>query len=407
MDSGNGSLYASAFANNLGVTMRDIHEYVMSDLKSRFETLCHAINREASVVSRDDNDESISYSAYKVKRPFTVHRVNLVHVFYHVVRFDFFTVSQLSPSCVLQHIQQSNGSDVFTFIIDWFFDYPNNNIYHRVFTDIICEVIYYGEEEIWEILLRRKRLLTRMLKAYHDQEHADYKGHITHILNLLRLYADSVEHHSFLYRFLKSHNAWRSFEMELKMYTLRERNCADEREIKIGSEYAKELGFVAGDLYQKPQTLKQARRLLRKNNRDLARQESKNQWQKSENRRRRRRVDQPMKRRLRWRLRVDDDDDDDHSFRNSEEEEHDSDSEDEDVYDVYGSDEEYEFDSDEEELEEPRRLLRLNPYQLFSSSDTDDDSNSDSDSTSEASDDIVKPQSLDIDDLLDDLRFGY
>lgn len=248
-------------------SIRQIHEFLMQEISSQFPLLCRIVIKEHQLAK----SEPIDLSAYTVRNGFSILRIYLVQLLLQVIRYSYLCNNSES-SVLLVHVEETKDSDmdIFKVLVDWFFEYRYNNMFHNIFTDLMAEIIYACEEAVLWCILSKHKFLSRAIQLYNDTKvSSDNRGHILHIFNLLRLTADTLERTSYLFRFLDSHQLWKEFQPTLISDTLREICKTDEREIQIGSEFAEELGFDEADLYQKADPNLDTQEMMNEDEEDL------------------------------------------------------------------------------------------------------------------------------------------
>ncbi|OQS02112.1 hypothetical protein THRCLA_05493 [Thraustotheca clavata] len=150
-------------------------------------------------------DFTIKHTGYSVQFPFTAFRMDLIQMVEELVRND---------PALLEHFT----FETWQALVFWFLQFPHNNLYQGIFCRLIFSAIRTNDESILRPLLQKLKLVTTLIKAYHNEDKAA-RGYIIYCCNLLRLQASAVAPDAYIRTFLGSHAKWHQFEPELRTIT--------------------------------------------------------------------------------------------------------------------------------------------------------------------------------------------
>eukprot|EP01080_Neovahlkampfia_damariscottae_P011624 gene11624-4866_t len=212
---------------------------ILIPLESEFNQICTNLKNQY----QNKPGREINFSAFKIEKNFSVLRLNMIKLVYLLIYHNA-AVYETHKSFIIE---------LFDTLINWFFEYRHNNIYHNLFYTLISLVIGDKEENILKPIFKEFNFMDRMIEVYIDKKgDHDNKGHILDICNLLRLTSKCMDENSFLYQFLKSNELWDSFQNLLITDTLIEINGTKESDIDVGSEYSQEkFSLFLEDIHQK------------------------------------------------------------------------------------------------------------------------------------------------------------
>jgi len=200
------------------------------------------------------NFESVHTNGFTVEKPFTLLRMNLSHLW---LSFTEYAAERKDGHNKLLHHISHTPDDVYGRLIDWFFEWPHNNMYHAVFKDIILEMCFFEEEEMLKCILKKHKLVSRFISVYLGEENFDGRSHCLAILNFVRLLSETKAPSSFLRNFLNTHEDYNQFLPRLKEDTLIELNSGGDlygrmrvNSIGLDSDFAESLGFSEDDAYE-------------------------------------------------------------------------------------------------------------------------------------------------------------
>ncbi|KAL0481353.1 serine/threonine-protein phosphatase 6 regulatory subunit [Acrasis kona] len=228
------------------ITMVKVYKHIMNLLFVNLDKLSQIICRDSQVV----DTPSQAYSAYIITHGFSTLRMDVVNIFHKTIVYMYDTCHSSQPTILSTIIQSSNVLGV---LIDWFFEYKYNNMYHNLFTQVMVDLIRNGETAVLKNLLETHDLLTRIMDVYQDPSGTDNRAHMLHLCNLLRLMYVTLQPESYLYQYLKNNDKWIRFLTVVSRDTLRMINKQDQSDIDIGSQFAADaFGFEETDRYNKP-----------------------------------------------------------------------------------------------------------------------------------------------------------
>jgi hypothetical protein len=173
-----------------------LHSQVVSTLMPLIEPLSAALVEACDTVPRDNSGRAMANGA-KLKRPFTLHRLELVETLVAIVQLDSAVALPLLPA------------DLWRVLATWFFEYRYNSLFHALFFSLFHAAAMQWHEPSLRVLLDDVQFLSRCINRYEDDE-ADTKGFIITIMNVLRLMVDAKgdSPDDWLCHFLAEHAGW-------------------------------------------------------------------------------------------------------------------------------------------------------------------------------------------------------
>jgi len=239
-----------------------VHEDLHNHLKTRASSLCAKLVADAN----GPNDaQPTLFSAYKVKKRFTMSRVALLDILVEL--------AEENPSEVLTCFDAAT----WRVLSDWLFDHKFNNVYHNIFFKLFKAMLRSNHSEAMKLLFSKYKFVSRMIKHYQDTSvfQSGLRGFILLMCNYLRLTYDTLAPSAYLKNFLSSHEQWKEFVPVLRNETIRQMvtnyaapvgghinpfaihdtfgmyssatKCRvitpEQVDIDLGSEYANNLGF--------------------------------------------------------------------------------------------------------------------------------------------------------------------
>ncbi|KAL1922861.1 uncharacterized protein VTP21DRAFT_9237 [Calcarisporiella thermophila] len=195
-----------------------VSEAVKSNLRRHFNTLCSILLG----TPRDENiDKAILFSSYSVPRPFTTARMNLLEIIYE-------TLNGPEPIPLLEGVPPLFWKS----LVQWFFDYRFNNLFHTLFYKIFSVVLKSNHSPSLKALITKTKLINRLIDQFEDNgQHTGNRGHIILIANTLRLTADSQPPSGYIHTMLVTHVRWKEFLPTLKRATARQTIAVDKFQI--------------------------------------------------------------------------------------------------------------------------------------------------------------------------------
>lgn len=127
------------------------------------------------------------------------HALSLLHILQNLLSFD-----------TRSHLSQLPGS-IWGVLVNWFFQYPKHNIYHKLFTQMLCHVVRANHLASLESLLINCKIVSRMIDVYCSFDPCECRGHVQLIFNTMRLVAESQSPDSFLSSHLAADAVWQDF----------------------------------------------------------------------------------------------------------------------------------------------------------------------------------------------------
>lgn len=237
-------------------------------------------------------DESVSVrhpGEYVAPVPFGAYRLSAVKLLQALLEF--------SPKETMDAM--STVPELWGCLVAWYFEYPHSNIYHQIFYQMVLTALQFGYSESADsnevghvptlrILLTSYKLITRLIQS-HDNKTLSSRGATLRILNAIRLASSAANENSFLAAHLRDHAHWNDFEPQLRQHTRllveplvappdksnnlngmmgirgqfeqlglqMQRTQApvkrefSEKDLELGSDFAKELGFEGWSPYVK------------------------------------------------------------------------------------------------------------------------------------------------------------
>jgi len=260
-----------------------IHDDLHQHLKTRAQALCVKLLADAN---GPNDSQTTPYSAYRVKKRFTLHRIALLDI---LVELAYENPTDLL-SCL--------DPQVWRVLSDWLFDHKFNNVYHNLFLKLFKAMLKSGHVESMKSLFSKYKFVSKMITHYQTTTvfQSGLRGFILLMCNCLRLTADILPPSAYLKNFLSSHEQWKESLPFLRDETIRQMvtnyaapvgghinpfaihdtfgmyssatKCRaitpEQVDIDLGSEYANNLGFEESQPYAPPVGGKKKRKSRKK-----------------------------------------------------------------------------------------------------------------------------------------------
>jgi len=197
--------------------------------------------------------------------PFTILRLYIMNILVLLINYN-------------QEILGEIPAKLWRKFSDWIFEFPDNNIYHGLFYQLLFLVLR-SDNQTAKAGLLKKKFISRMINVLSSESASfGYKSHILRYCNAIRLQRDLENRDTPLCTILRAHKLWRSFQKKIRVMTMEQNvpglgfkvpspksqfkiqerdsikteqvngNGVDEVDflygIDHGSEYAKKLGFI-------------------------------------------------------------------------------------------------------------------------------------------------------------------
>jgi len=188
--------------------LADIHDTVRYKIVEQFTKICDLLHDDAYAPKR--NSSGVKFGKYEIKHGFPSMRIGALEVIYEAIReLDDITepLHCLTPS-------------LWKVMIDWFFEFQYNNVYHAIFYKLVVTVIKSNDTQSLKNLLTKPKLLGRMISHYLANPNSGCHGYIMLICNVLRLTADSQRPTDYIPSMLVSHHGWNEFLPKLRADTM-------------------------------------------------------------------------------------------------------------------------------------------------------------------------------------------
>jgi hypothetical protein len=219
-----------------------------------------------------DGNFAIKHSGYITQSPFSLVRLNLVHILHKMIscgsKQDIKEQMSNTPP-----IMEEVPAVLWRLLGSWFCAYPHSSMYHNIFVNIFSLVLGSGSDVAIKGMIKRAKkkkkksdvgFLSRIIRHYNDgNPNSSVRGHILRCLNIIRLRDQISPPSSYLCTYLNDLQEWREFLPLLEKVTLRtvsaspfdvpakwgevEKSKADYG-IEHGSAWAKSLGFDSENL---------------------------------------------------------------------------------------------------------------------------------------------------------------
>jgi len=184
--------------------LADIHDIVRDKIVNNLTKISELL------ISSVNKCPGVSFGKYQVRHGFPSMRLGALEVMYEAIR-------ELED---LTEPLQKLPPGLWRVMIDWFFDFSHNNVYHAIFYKLVVTVLKSNHIPSLKNLLTKTKFLTRMIEHYEQFPNSGCRGYILLICNVLRLTNDSQRASDYIPSMLSSHHLWNEFLPRLRADTM-------------------------------------------------------------------------------------------------------------------------------------------------------------------------------------------